>query len=126
MSRAVGTFEHRREIQFPDAKPVCVGIQIGRRRKKHEIRVLRLQRVDVRVEGSWITCEVAGVVELCRVQKDADEGAIVFGPTASYERQMPLVKCPHRRDEPERHTSSNLRQTFCPPGRYLVKCSNHE
>src|SRR5207247_4548575 len=69
------------------------------RRVEDRVDPARLQPSTVRLKGPRIPGEVFGRPELRRVDKDADDHALVLPPGAGHQAVVPGVEGPHRGDE---------------------------
>ncbi len=101
MSRPLRAFELRAEQIFCHAIAVAVGIKRVRRRREDGVHV-RAREFDVSLEGARVTREIGGIVELGRVDEDAEDNAFVLGARAGEQRLVAGVERAHRRHEADR------------------------
>ena len=104
-----------------DAVAIAVRVQVVLRAARARSQRLRLsQHRQVVVQRSRVLRVVGRVVELGRVDEDADQRAIVLGPAPPHQRQMALVQRAHRRHEAERQPGALLRTPLRPPRRQAL------
>ncbi len=104
MTRAVGSlhrFVRRTQIEHTG---VLLRIDVFDRRHQDIVYPGFLEQRQVGFLGAGIILQVVRVVELRRVDEDADDRAIALRAAFLHQRKMPLVQGSHRRDE------------ACPPG----------
>ena len=84
------------------------------------------ERAQIAFECPRIARQVGRIVELSRVDEDADERAVVFSAAAPDERQVPLVQRAHGRHEPEGDACPDLGTALVAPRGEVVERRGHE
>src|SRR5262249_35917707 len=125
MSGPEDSFEFTRPLCLGHAVAVTVGIEIRRRRHQHEIGAFGLQQSQVLIERSRIRREILWIIELRRVRAKGTERAMVLGAAAPHQRQMSVMKSPHRGNDPKSDAVTSLPATLIPP-RGQISVGLHE
>ena len=95
----------------PETKSI---VMIGGTRHPHQVATGGLELGEVRALVAGIALEVAGIVELQRVDEDRDDHALGPGPRLLDQRQMAAMERPHGRDEGQRPACSLASRTQRP------------
>ena len=123
--RPLGAFQGGRDLGFGDAVPVPIGVEVAVAWHDHEISPCRAQRREVCLQDTWVVRQVRAVVELRRVDEDADQRQIVLRAAPLDQRQMPGVQRPHRRHEAQRLPSLRLLPPLEPPCGHTLEDRGH-
>ena len=113
MAWAHGAFHHFGNRTKLEHACVGLGINLLDARREGNVRLARLEEPAVRFECPRITFQVLRVIELCRVEEDADYGNVVLLHTSANERSVPFVQSAHGRHKSDGASfTAMLRQTL--------------
>jgi len=97
VSGAKGTAEPLRYQRLVYLDRVCLPKRVDRFDIGYEqqvtTRLIELPRVGI--QGLWISIEILGVVELSRIDEDADHDTIGYRPSMLNQTQVPGVQITH-------------------------------
>ena len=126
MPGPVGALHHLRLLDLGHSITEAVAVQFRLAGHEDELGPFLPQHRQVVLERAWILCQVGRIVELRRVDEDADERSIVFRPATSHQREMALVQRAHRRHEAKRQAGANLREPLLAPRGSALEDRRHE
>jgi hypothetical protein len=94
--------KHAAELLDLDPRLEILRVELVGRRRKEDVDSRPMRELRVPRLVPWIAGEILVLVELRRVDEEADDHEVALVARGPDQREMALVKGPHRRDETDR------------------------